>query len=104
MDIIRKYALINAVEYQGKATAKAVMGKVMGESPDLRKDPGKTLELIEKEILKINKMTRDEQIRELEDVYPEYFEKEKGNKGDGKNGDENIPEQSHYRAEECGDH
>ena len=76
MDIIRKYALINAVEYQGTASAKAVMGKVMGESPDLRKDPGKTLELIEKEISEINKMTRDEQIRELKRLYPEYFEKE----------------------------
>ncbi len=76
MDIIRKYALINAVEYGGKASAKAVMGKVMGESEDLRKDPKKALELIRKEVSEINQMTKEEQEEELKRLYPEYFEKE----------------------------
>lgn len=76
MDIIRKYALMNAVEYGGEASVKAVMGKVMGESPELRKDPKKTLELIKEEVIKVNKMTRKEQEEELKQIYPEYFEKE----------------------------
>ena len=76
MEIIRKYALINAVEYGGEASIKAVMGKVMGESPELRKDPQKALELIKEEVSKINKMTKEEQEEELKRVYPEYFEKE----------------------------
>lgn len=76
MDTIRKYALINAVEYGGKASAKAVMGKVMGESPQLRKDPKGTLELIEKEITRVNALSAEEQVQELKKVYPEYFEKE----------------------------
>jgi glutamyl-tRNA synthetase len=73
--IIKKYALINAVEYQGKASVKAVMGKVMGERPELRKDPKNALELIKKEIAQINQLTRKEQEKELKKVYPEYFEK-----------------------------
>jgi glutamyl-tRNA synthetase len=76
MDIIRKYALINAVEYGGEASVKAVMGKVMGESPELRKDPQKTLELIRNEISKINSMSGKEQEEQLRAIYPEYFEKE----------------------------
>jgi len=75
MDIIRKYALINAVEYNGKASVKAVMGKVMGENPELRKDPQKTLELIKEEVSEVNNMTREQQIEALKRLCPEYFEK-----------------------------
>ncbi len=75
MDIIRKYALMNALEYGGKASAKAVMGKVMGDSAELRKDPSKTMELINEEISRINEMTKEEIEEELRKAYPEYFEK-----------------------------
>ena len=40
-DIILKYCLQNAVFYRGKANPKAVLGKVMAEVPDARRDvPG----------------------------------------------------------------
>lgn len=73
MDLIRKYTLMNALEYGGKASPKAVMGKVMGESAELRKDPKKTMELIEEEIKRINAMTMEEQEEELKKLCPEYF-------------------------------
>ncbi|MGD2246978.1 MAG: glutamate--tRNA ligase [Candidatus Methanofastidiosia archaeon] len=73
-EIIRKYALANAVDYSGEASVKAVMGKVMGESPELRKDPKKTLELIEKVVAAVNKMSIQEQKKELKQVFPAYFE------------------------------
>jgi glutamyl-tRNA synthetase len=75
MDIIRKYALINALEYGGKASVKAIMGKVMGESPELRKDPNRTLELIKKETERINGLAQEEQEQELRQLFPDYFEK-----------------------------
>lgn len=75
MDIVRKYALMNALEFGGKASAKAVMGKVMGESAELRKDPSKTMELINEEIARINEMSGEEIEKELKKIYPEYFEK-----------------------------
>ena len=40
-----KYVVQNAAKY-GKANEKAVMGKVMAENPELRKNPKKVLELI----------------------------------------------------------
>ncbi len=33
---ITKYALQNAVKYNGKANPGAVIGKVLGENPDLK--------------------------------------------------------------------
>ncbi len=74
-EIIRKHALINAVEFQGVATLKAVMGKVMGESPELRKNPQETLKLLEEEISLVNALTLEEQEEELKKICPEYFEK-----------------------------
>ena len=35
---IRKYALQNAVKFNGKANIGAVIGKVVAENPELKKD------------------------------------------------------------------
>ena len=35
-DLIRKHALLNAVQYNGKANEGAVLGKVLAEDPDLK--------------------------------------------------------------------
>jgi len=40
-ETIRKYALQNAVKFNGKANIGAVVGKVLGESPELKEDMGK---------------------------------------------------------------
>ncbi|MBU7025211.1 MAG: glutamate--tRNA ligase, partial [Theionarchaea archaeon] len=74
LTIIRKYALINALEYQGTASVKAVMGKVMGESEELRKDPKKTMQLIQEEVSRVNQLNNQEQESELKKIYPEYFQ------------------------------
>ena len=37
-DEIRKYALKNAYQHNGKAEAGAVIGKILAEYPELRKD------------------------------------------------------------------
>ena len=34
--LLRKYALQNALEYDGQGQVGSVMGRVMGENPDLR--------------------------------------------------------------------
>ncbi len=74
--VIRKYALQNAVQYSGKATVGAVIGKVMAENPDLRKKAKETSALAKKIIDEINLMAPEEQHKELEALAPELLVKE----------------------------
>ncbi|MFH1398490.1 MAG: glutamate--tRNA ligase [Candidatus Woesearchaeota archaeon] len=75
-NLIRKYALQNAVRYEGKAQAGAVIGKVFSEKPNLdKKEVAKQVNLIVKEI---NKLSFDEQKKLLNDLAPELLEKKKG--------------------------
>ncbi len=62
---VRKYALQNAVFYKGKANPKAVVGKVMGECPELRKDSKELIPLIERIVDEVNLMGLDEQTEAL---------------------------------------
>lgn len=75
-ELIRKYALKNAVKFDGEATVGAVMGKVMGESEECREDPAGTNELVGKIVAEVNKLSLEEQTNELKKIMPKYFEKE----------------------------
>ena len=57
LETIEKYALQNAVKYGQAPQLKSVMGKVMGEFPQLRSDPSAVSEALEgiiSEIVKEN--------------------------------------------------
>jgi len=73
--IIRKYALQNAVLYDGKATANAVLGKVLKEKPELKKDIEKLRKTIELVVKEVNALSKENQIKELEKTAPELLEK-----------------------------
>ncbi len=73
----QKYALQNAVQFNGKANDKAVIGKVIAE---LRKDdfsPQEIIPIVNKVISETNKLSVDKQISELEKIAPELLVKEK---------------------------
>lgn len=76
-DTARIYALQNAIQFNGKANAKAVIGKVIAA---LKKDGFSANEIVNKvnEIVnEINKISIDKQIQELERLAPELLVKEK---------------------------
>ena len=55
-EIILKYALKNALDFQGKINAKAVLGQVLREHPELRQQVPEALKEIEtmaKEVAKL---------------------------------------------------
>ena len=54
-DLILKYALQNAVRYKGKANIGAVIGKVLAENPELKKDTKKLSQEIKKIVDEVNK-------------------------------------------------
>jgi len=54
-EIVRKHALKNALDY-GKASVNAVVGKVVAEAPDAKKNMKKTMLLVEKIVAEVNEM------------------------------------------------
>ncbi len=73
-EIIRKYALRNAVRHDGEASVGPVMSKVMGECEECRDDPQGTKELIEGIVEEVNQIAIEDQKEELEELMPEFFE------------------------------
>ncbi len=63
---IRKYALQNAVKYNGKANIGAVIGKVLAENPELRKDMKSLNKEIKKTVDEVNSLSPEEQEKEME--------------------------------------
>jgi len=74
-ELILKYSLQNAVKFDGKASAGAVIGKVLSEDPGLKKkakEIGKNAAAI---IKKVNSMKAEEQLSQLKETAPELLEK-----------------------------
>ncbi len=76
--IVRKHVLKNAFDY-GKASAGAVVGKVIAECPDFRKDMKATMAAINSEIARVSKL--DKSAIEGEMAQFEYVEKKEEKKG-----------------------
>ncbi len=64
-ELILKHSLANAVQFNGKANSGAVLGKVLAEQPDMRKQVDKLRKEIEKTIRKINSWNAEKQKKEL---------------------------------------
>jgi len=73
---VRKYALQNAVQYEGKATVGAVLGKVMAEHPELRPKAKEISATAKQIVAQVNKMPLEDQRKELEKLAPELLVKE----------------------------
>jgi glutamyl-tRNA synthetase len=58
-ELIRKHALKNALDY-GKANPKAVLGKVLAENPELKAKVKEILPLVEKIVVQVNSLSREE--------------------------------------------
>ena len=69
---MRKNALKNTFDY-GKADPKSVVGKVIAEFPDAKKDMGRTMQLVAQAVEEANKKTREELEKEMSDFV--FYEK-----------------------------
>ncbi|MAH33653.1 glutamate--tRNA ligase [archaeon] len=75
-EIILKYALQNAVKFNGKAGMGAVIGKVLSEDPKLKKQIGKLKSETKKVVDDVNSLTLEEQKKELEKFSDSFKDKE----------------------------
>ncbi|MEM0492993.1 MAG: glutamate--tRNA ligase [Candidatus Thermoplasmatota archaeon] len=73
----RVYALQNAVQFNGKANTKAVIGKVIAALKNEGVKPGEIIKIVEQIVESINNMTLDEQREMLQRLAPELMKKEK---------------------------
>ena len=65
-DLILKYTLKNAVDYNGKANFNSVLGKILQEKPELKNNIKEIAKEINEIIKKVNSMKLDEQKSKLE--------------------------------------
>ncbi len=77
--IIRKYALQNALEYDGAGQTSSVMGRVMGENPDLRSQAAVLTPHIARSVEEANAIARESGLDHLRELLateaPEALEK-----------------------------
>ncbi|MBU0496375.1 MAG: glutamate--tRNA ligase [Candidatus Thermoplasmatota archaeon] len=75
--IIRKYALQNAILFNGHANEKAVLGKVIGHFKKNGISLKELIPLTQKIVTEINTLSQTQQTQELEKLAPELLHKEK---------------------------
>ncbi|MET1101394.1 MAG: glutamate--tRNA ligase [Pyrodictiaceae archaeon] len=67
--LAKGYALLNAVEHEGKAKPGPVMSKLMAEKPEWRPYAREIAELVKKVVEEVNKLSLEEQRRLLKEEY-----------------------------------
>ncbi|MBI4140718.1 glutamate--tRNA ligase [Candidatus Woesearchaeota archaeon] len=72
--LARKWALQNAVKYNGKADVGAVIGKLIAEDPKIKPQLGKLMKDIKTIIEDVNFTPTEKQRQELENIAPELLE------------------------------
>ena len=76
-ELIRKAALVNAVQHDGKAQAGPIVGKLLGEKAELRAKAKELTGLINNVLGEVNSLSVEEQRRIVEEKWPEALRKEK---------------------------
>ncbi|HEC88925.1 MAG TPA: glutamate--tRNA ligase [Thermoplasmata archaeon] len=76
-EVVRKYALLNAFKYEGRANLKAVIGKVMA---DFKGDAKEIIPIVKKVVEEVNSLSLEEQKREIDRLGIKFEEKKKEKK------------------------
>jgi glutamyl-tRNA synthetase len=76
-ELIRKFALLNAIKHDGKAQTGSVIGKVLAEKPELRTKVKEITALVNKIVDEVNNIPLNEQKRLVEENWPQLLVREK---------------------------
>lgn len=74
-EIVKKHALKNAIDHDGRADEGAVISHVLGENQSFKLEFKKLRETISLVVKEVNKMKPSEQMAELQEKAPELLEK-----------------------------
>ncbi len=79
-DLILKYALQNALHYNGKANSNAIIGKILQEKPELKFKIAELSKQIQIIVNGVNMLTLEEQEDKLKSIAPELLERKREEK------------------------
>jgi glutamyl-tRNA synthetase len=74
--LVRKYALLNAIDHRGQSSAGAVIGRIMAEHPELRTDSKVVGGLARDVTAEVNRKGQQEQLELIEQEFPGFLEAE----------------------------
>lgn len=78
---IERNTLLNAIRHNGKASANAVISKVIGEFPELRNELAHVRSIVLETVNRINSLSIEEQRRIIEEKYPTIMQQRKAEAG-----------------------
>jgi glutamyl-tRNA synthetase len=73
METIRKIALSNAIEHEGKAQAKPVLGRLLAEKPELKGKVTETSSLVDAVVHEVNTLSSSKQKELVKNLWPELL-------------------------------
>jgi glutamyl-tRNA synthetase len=76
-ELVRKAALLNAIQHDGKAQAGPIVGKIVGEKHELKTKVKELSGLISEVVEEVNSLSVEEQRRIVEKKWPEALKKER---------------------------
>ncbi|MDD5417462.1 MAG: glutamate--tRNA ligase [Candidatus Nanoarchaeia archaeon] len=79
-DLVLKHALNNAVKHNGTCMNGSVIAGVLGEKPELKNNIKELAGEVGKTVVEVNSMSKEEQVKKLEELAPEFLEEKKPEK------------------------
>ena len=76
-EAIKRLSLENAIKHGGKAQVKPVIGRLLGENPDLRGKAKEISALVKEIVEEINRLSLERQIEIARELWPEILSEEK---------------------------
>ncbi len=70
----KKFALLNAIEHNGKADSKSVIGRILSENSDLRRFAQRVRDIVSAIVTEVNRMSAAEQSAMFRSRYPGELE------------------------------
>jgi glutamyl-tRNA synthetase len=89
---IRKYALENAIKFNGKANPGAIIGKLIQEDPKVKQNMKEISQKVNEIIKEVNKISLEKQKEEFLKLNPDYEEKQKEEKKQRQKQRKELPE------------
>lgn len=97
-EIALKRALKNAIEHGGKALESAVISKILGEFPELKRYAKQVAEIVRDVVAYVNTLTLEEQVSLTKEKFPDLLEGVKQPKQQEKKGLPPLPGAEMYKV------